>query len=221
MTLIQIILRLLLAVACSAVIGFEREAAQKDAGFRTHMLVGVGAAMFTIVGIIGFDGDPSRVAAQVVTGIGFLGAGAIFKEGATVKGLTTAAGLWAVAAVGMASGAGAIVLAVAGTTMVAIVLVTFRKADEVVARRKQRMPDQIEITIDNTKHLESVLKFARRIDESVQQLSFKRIGDQSGVLIISVQTETAGMLCEMLSSHKGISSAERLRPLYWERPGKD
>ena len=225
MTLIQIILRLLLAVACSAVIGFEREAAQKDAGFRTHMLVGVGAAMFTIVGIIGFDGDPSRVAAQVVTGIGFLGAGAIFKEGATVKGLTTAAGLWAVAAVGMAAGAGSIVLAVAGTALVSTVLIGFRKADEMLARRKLQMPDQIE-TIDDTKHLEAVLKFASRIDASVQQLSFKRAGDKSGgdksgVLIISVQPDTAGMLCEMLSSHKGVSSAELLRPLYWERPGGD
>jgi putative Mg2+ transporter-C (MgtC) family protein len=221
MTVIQILVRMLLAAACSAVIGFERESAQKDAGLRTHMLVGVGAAMFTIVGIIGFDGDPSRVAAQIVTGIGFLGAGAIFKEGATVKGLTTAAGLWAVAAVGMAAGAGAIAVAVAGTTMVAIVFVAFRKADEVVARRKLRMPDQIEVNLDNTKRLEPVLKFARRIDETVQQLSFKRVGDKGGVLIISVRPETAAMLCEMLSSHKGVSSAEQLRPLFWEHPGKD
>jgi putative Mg2+ transporter-C (MgtC) family protein len=90
------------------VIGIERELRDQAAGLRTHMLVAVGACLFTIVGAYGFGSasDPSRVAAQVVTGIGFLGAGAIIREGVSVRGLTTAASLWVVAAAGTAVGLG-------------------------------------------------------------------------------------------------------------------
>ena len=111
---------LLLAFGLSAVIGLEREIRQKAAGFRTHVLVGTGAAGFTLVSAYGFsavigDGsntDPSRIAAQIVSGIGFLGAGVIFTRRDAVHGLTTAATIWLAAAVGMAAGAGMISLAV-------------------------------------------------------------------------------------------------------------
>jgi putative Mg2+ transporter-C (MgtC) family protein len=108
-------LRLVVAAALGGVIGLERELDEKAAGLRTHMLVSVGSGLFTLVGAYGFseffDGntvsfDPSRVAAQIVTGIGFLGAGVIFRQGFTVRGLTSAASLWLVAAIGMAAGAG-------------------------------------------------------------------------------------------------------------------
>jgi putative Mg2+ transporter-C (MgtC) family protein len=101
--------RLLVAAVLGALIGLEREIHAHPAGMRTHLLVSLGSAGFTILSIDGFPStiaDPARVAAQIVTGIGFLGAGAILKEGATIKGLTTAASLWVVAAVGMAAGAG-------------------------------------------------------------------------------------------------------------------
>jgi putative Mg2+ transporter-C (MgtC) family protein len=111
----ETLLRLSVATALGGVIGLERELDEKAAGLRTHMLVSVGSALFTLVGAYGFseffDGnavsfDPSRIAAQIVTGIGFLGAGVIFRQGFTVRGLTTAASLWLVAAIGMAAGAG-------------------------------------------------------------------------------------------------------------------
>jgi putative Mg2+ transporter-C (MgtC) family protein len=109
--------RLAAAAALGAAIGLERELDEKAAGLRTHMLVSLGAALFTMVGAYGFHdflvnggavvrADPGRIAAQVVTGIGFLGAGVIFRQGFTVRGLTTAASLWVVAAIGMAAGAG-------------------------------------------------------------------------------------------------------------------
>jgi len=110
-----------------AAIGFERELREHDAGLRTHMLVAVGSALFTIVSAFGFHDvlaesspslvrlDPSRIAAQIVTGIGFLGAGAIIRQGISVRGLTTAATLWVVAAIGMAAGAGSYLVAVFGT----------------------------------------------------------------------------------------------------------
>jgi putative Mg2+ transporter-C (MgtC) family protein len=105
---IDIVIRLAVAAAFGMVIGIERELRDQAAGLRTHMLVAVGACLFTVVSAYGFEsnGDPSRVASNIVTGIGFLGAGAIIREGVSVRGLTTAASLWVVAAVGAAVGVG-------------------------------------------------------------------------------------------------------------------
>jgi putative Mg2+ transporter-C (MgtC) family protein len=122
---IAMILRLLLAAALGAIIGYQRERAGKPAGLRTHILICAGAALFTVVSLYGFDGgaDPSRVAAAVVVGIGFLGAGAIMhREGALVAGLTTAATIWVVAGIGLAVGAGFYVASVVTTIIVLIVL---------------------------------------------------------------------------------------------------
>jgi putative Mg2+ transporter-C (MgtC) family protein len=114
---LDLLARLLVAGILGGAIGAERELREHDAGLRTHMLVAVGAALFTIVSAYawtdfnfsarnGITYDPTRIAAQIVTGIGFLGAGAIIRQGLSVRGLTTAASLWVVAAIGMASGAG-------------------------------------------------------------------------------------------------------------------
>src|SRR6202453_4995774 len=109
-----------LALVLSAAIGLEREVRQKNAGLRTHTLVGVGAALFMLISKYGFTDvlepglvvlDPSRMAAQIVSGVGFLGAGLIFVRRDSVRGLTTAAGIWVTAAVGCAAGAGLLVLA--------------------------------------------------------------------------------------------------------------
>ncbi|OJU39067.1 MAG: hypothetical protein BGN97_12840 [Microbacterium sp. 69-10] len=117
------LLLLVIAFVLSAGIGLERHRKLKSAGLRTHTLVGLGAAVFTLVSAFGFDSvidadivlDPSRIAAQIVSGIGFLGAGVIFVRKNVVSGLTTAASIWVTAAVGMACGAGMPVLAVAAT----------------------------------------------------------------------------------------------------------
>ena len=114
--------RIGIAAAGGAVIGFERRQAGKSAGMRTLMLVSMGAALFTLVSIFGFTGhDPSRVASGIVAGIGFLGAGAILRDGQTVRGLTTAASVWVAAAVGTASGTGLYVVAV-GTAVLAVIV---------------------------------------------------------------------------------------------------
>ncbi|GAA1555125.1 MgtC/SapB family protein [Kribbella sancticallisti] len=119
------LLLLLIAFVLSMIIGVERQLRQKSAGVRTHTLVGTGAAIFTLVSAFGFSNvvgtdvnlDPSRIAAQIVSGVGFLGAGVIFMRRDMVRGLTTAATIWMTAAVGMACGAGMPVLAVAATMM--------------------------------------------------------------------------------------------------------
>jgi putative Mg2+ transporter-C (MgtC) family protein len=112
---------LLVAAGLSGLVGFEREFNQRDAGLRTHIMVGMGAALFTIVGAeLGMD--KTRMAAQVVSGIGFIGAGTIFRAGESIKGLTTAAGLWTVAGIGVAAGFGMIELAVTATLVALLVL---------------------------------------------------------------------------------------------------
>jgi putative Mg2+ transporter-C (MgtC) family protein len=113
---IESIVNMVVAAALSAVIGLERELRNQDAGLRTHMLVGLGAALFASVGI-SLGSDPTRIAAQVVSGIGFLGAGAIFRSGETIRGLTTAAGLWVVASIGVAAGSGLLQMAIIGTAV--------------------------------------------------------------------------------------------------------
>lgn len=112
-------LRLVLAAFCGALVGFERKRRHKDAGIRTHVMVAVGAALFTILSEFAFY-NADRIAANIVTGVGFLGAGVIFFRGRSVTGLTTAAGIWTVAGIGMACGSGMYALAMVATMLVVI-----------------------------------------------------------------------------------------------------
>jgi putative Mg2+ transporter-C (MgtC) family protein len=125
-TEVEIILRLLLAAALGAGIGYQRERANKPAGLRTHVLISLGSALFTVVSIFGFGGgvDASRVAAGVVTGIGFIGAGVIFRgmRGDHVMGLTTAASIWATASIGLAAGVGMYLIATVVAAITVLVL---------------------------------------------------------------------------------------------------
>lgn len=121
--IIDISIRLVVAMILGGIIGLERDYRAKDAGFRTHFLVAIGSALFTLISMYGFeDGvkDTSRVAAQVVSGIGFLGAGLIVFQKNVIRGLTTAAGLWVTAAVGMACGTGQYYLAVFVTALMLV-----------------------------------------------------------------------------------------------------
>jgi putative Mg2+ transporter-C (MgtC) family protein len=140
------LLRLALAAVLGGLIGVERELREREAGLRTHLLVALGSALFTIVGAYGFHdflesgqsvvrADPTRIAAQIVTGIGFLGAGAIIRQGFSVRGLTTAATLWVVAAVGLAAGAGYYSAAVITTALVLIALYPLRILAYQILRR--------------------------------------------------------------------------------------
>ncbi|WP_261541947.1 MgtC/SapB family protein [Burkholderia multivorans] len=145
---VELLGRLLLAALLGSVIGLERERLNWAAGLRTHMLVCVGAALTMLVSTYGFEDvagrngvvlDPSRVAAQVVSGIGFLGAGSILLRGEVVRGLTTAASLWAVAGVGLAVGGGMIVASVGATVIVLVILAGVKPLERrFIAQRQQR-----------------------------------------------------------------------------------
>ena len=126
-----------------AAIGFEREMHRQPAGFRTHSLVALGSALFTIISAYGFAGsivDPTRIAAQIVSGIGFIGAGTILQHRGNIRGLTTAASLWAVAAIGMAAGAGLLALALIGTLLILVVLSLLDNVEDFVRRRLRLEP---------------------------------------------------------------------------------
>lgn len=151
---LDLALRLLAAAVLGAVIGFEREIHDHPAGMRTHLLVSLGSAAFTVLSIYAFTDpsapagtapvDTSRVAAQVVTGIGFLGAGAIIKYGTSVRGLTTAASLWATAAVGMAVGAGWWLVALVAT---AIVVFSLWPLNSIVNRIRVHGPRPLRVRV--------------------------------------------------------------------------
>ncbi|WP_341534001.1 MgtC/SapB family protein [Sporosalibacterium faouarense] len=131
------LIRLGLSIALSSLIGLERESVKRPAGFRTHVLVCVGSTLVMLVSIFIFHEykdlttlQPDRLGAQVISGIGFLGAGTIIREGSSVKGLTTAAGLWAVACIGLAVGSGFYLGAILTTILVLITLALFSKVEK-------------------------------------------------------------------------------------------
>jgi putative Mg2+ transporter-C (MgtC) family protein len=152
----EMLIRLVVAAALGSLIGFERERLLWAAGIRTHMLVCVGSCLIMIVSQYGFSSiltqqnvvlDPSRIAAQVVSGIGFLGAGAILARGEIVKGLTTAASIWTVAAVGLAVGGGLYLAASASTVIILIILAGIKPLEEAYRSRNQSC--QLKIEVDN------------------------------------------------------------------------
>ena len=149
-TQLELTVRLVVALLLGGVIGWERELARMPAGFRTHALVSLGSAIFTVISAFAFTGpgsDPTRIAAQIVSGIGFIGAGTILQHRGHIRGLTTAASLWSVAAIGTAAGAGLYIVAIVGTLLILIVLSILDRIEEFARRRLQlNSPDAHEST---------------------------------------------------------------------------
>ena len=180
----EALLRLALAAVFGGAIGIEREFREREAGLRTHMLVSVGSALFTITSAYGFRdflvhgtnvvrADPSRVAAQIVTGIGFLGAGAIIRQGLAVRGLTTAATLWVCAAIGLAAGTGYYSAALMTTLVVVFLLWPMR----IVARRVFDRPHthRLEVRLGGDGGSSAVLEVLERL--GVRITSFDLVED--------------------------------------------
>lgn len=150
-TQLDLALRLTVGLILGALIGFERELHRQPAGFRTHSLVSLGAALFTVVSAFGFGGDmvdPTRIAAQIVSGIGFIGAGTILQYRGHIRGLTTAASLWSVAAIGTAAGAGLYVVAIVGTVLILVILSLLDSVENFAKRRLRLPPSRFELPDD-------------------------------------------------------------------------
>lgn len=142
---IETVTRVLLAIAAGAAIGLERELSAQPAGLRTHLLLSLGACLFALAGLTYSAGDPSRIAAQVASGVGFLGAGVILRDQFRVKGLTTAASLWVAAALGVAAGAGAYEAGAIITVAALVVLVGLKWVEDVALRRHREQ--QLSVTL--------------------------------------------------------------------------
>jgi putative Mg2+ transporter-C (MgtC) family protein len=186
---LDIVLRVVLAAALGGAIGLERELRDREAGLRTHLLVSVGAALFTMVSAYawtdwqfsqrnGLVFDPTRIAAQVVTGIGFLGAGAIIRQGLSVKGLTTAATLWVVAAIGMAAGVGYYEAALVTTALVLVSLWPLRIIAYRLSARTRPEEGHLAVDLPAGASAVSVLDAAEKAGAEVTSLEFEEEGDR-------------------------------------------
>jgi putative Mg2+ transporter-C (MgtC) family protein len=189
------IVRLVVAAVLGAAIGYERERHGHQAGMRTYALLSLGAALFTVLSIDGFTGhgasvDPSRLAAQVVSGVGFLCAGAIFREGFTIRGLTTAAALWAAAAVGMAAAAGAELIAFAATAIALFFLWPANRIGSMVGPRSHRA-FRFSIDCDDEQGLERAIEVISVENGSTSELKSSYESDQlNATMIVTLPRES-------------------------------
>ena len=217
---LEVVVRVALAAALGGAIGLERELREREAGLRTHMLVSVGAALFTLVSAYawtdwrfstpeGLVFDPTRITAQVVTGIGFLGAGAIIRQGLSVRGLTTAATLWVVAAIGMASGAGYYAAAVFTTALVLVSLWPLRILAYRISLRIRPEEGRVVVDLPAGASAVSVLEAVERTGADVTSLEFEEEADRRQVeLAVRLGTDrSAAELIDSLAQIEGVRGA--------------
>lgn len=226
----DLLLRIFAAAALGGVLGLERDVHGRGAGLRTHLLVSAGAALFTILsthvavfGVVATEGfskvtDPGRIAAQIVTGIGFLGAGVIIKEGFTVRGLTTAACLWIAAAIGMAAGAGFYSIAAITTAMALFALIFLRRFESLYPRDAYR---DLYVSVANDVDISAILEIVKKNDGEVIFFGLDRNYDEPMTTVkVSLRLSSKG-------THDRLStvmvkqleqSGILLRSVKWVRP---
>ena len=188
----EILVRLALVVVLCGAIGLERQARDQIAGLRTHVLVGLGAGLFTLVSAYGFaessrSVDPTRISAQIVSGIGFLGAGVILRHGITVRGVTTAAALWISAAIGMATAAGFYVGAIATTGIALVTLVALRRLKPVVKRHLGSERLSLELDLAPGASMRALLGELRGLNLRVEGLDREVLDDNRELLRLDVR----------------------------------
>ncbi len=215
----EMIFKLALACILGGLIGLERESLNRPAGLRTYTLVCVGSTLAMIVSIDIYllyhhtvQADPGRIAAQVISGIGFLGAGTIMREGATVRGLTTAAGLWVVACIGLAVGAGLYLPAVVTTLLILFVLIYFVKFEQVVTglREYKGMVILVEDGPGQVGNIGSILGEMGVLIKNIQ-LSRTETEDLEVELLLELPTGISiNEVIDELSAIKGLRSIDRL-----------
>ena len=214
----EIVLRVILAGVFGGAIGAEREIREREAGLRTHMLVAAGSGLFTVLSAYGFAGvagdipgtapiDPTRIAAQIVSGIGFLGAGAILKDGVVIRGLTTAASLWATSAVGMAAGAGEYVIGIVAT---ATILVSLWPINAIAERlHGTTIPAvQVRLSLDRLEVLGDVtgLLVSQRLE--IGQISTTRLGKNAYRADITIRGRTPSVIANAIAAVDDIAGVD-------------
>ncbi|ADO76197.1 MgtC/SapB family protein [Halanaerobium praevalens] len=210
----NIIINLILALFLSGLIGFEREQHDRPAGLRTHVLVGTGATIIMMISLamhnIHVENDAGRIAAQVVSGVGFLGAGTIIKEGFSVKGLTTAASLWATAAIGLAIGGNFYFLAVLTTLFVIVSLyllnsIEFNKNSNKYRRLKFRLKNENEILskISNILNTDQL-----RIRGMQIKRDFRKLSESENEIIVKYKLESGDKEKLLQAANKLLENEE-------------
>ena len=195
--------RLLASAGLGAALGVERELNAQPAGFRTHLLVCLGSALFTVGGAAYGDGDPTRVAAQVASGIGFLGAGAILRDAGGVKGLTTAGNLWVTAAVGLACGLGAIPAAVIATAIALVALVLLKRvAGLLFPQQRGRV---IELTVERSEALREVARqVAQVLGSRVDVFRVAPDGEGRTLLVLRAQLRRGFLVLDLADELRAV-----------------
>lgn len=205
--LLDVFARLAVAAALSGIIGLEREVAQKNAGLRTHMLVGLGAGVFTLLSIEfprSAVSDPARIAAQIVTGVGFLGAGAIFRSGFSVRGLTTAAGMWSAAAVGMAAGVGYFAVAIIATVVAVAVLYLVGVAQWLLRGRRGHATTAVRIRMSDPALVETAREAAGHLVSPGGAVAIHEIGSDRATINVMIEPRMADGIMIRLSQIPGV-----------------
>jgi putative Mg2+ transporter-C (MgtC) family protein len=207
------ILRLLLALALGGIIGAERELRDKPAGLRTIMFISTGSALFTIFSIhlapgLALSGDPARIAAQIVTGVGFLGAGAIMREGGEIRGLTTAATIWLAAALGMGAGMGLYLFSTLATLIILVALLFFPSVEHGMGSFSQVHEYQV-TTSAGPERYDELLRLFDSHHLRVLSKRRKRIGDELIVtLVVSGRPVNHSRLADVLFQDPAIKAVE-------------
>ncbi len=213
-----VLLRLSLALVLGTLVGIERERGERAAGLRTHALVALGSCLIMIVSAFGFTDilgtqnvilDPSRIAAQVISGIGFLGAGTILLRKEIIKGLTTAAAIWVVAAIGLACGAGLLVEALITTGFTIIVLTLFRSLRQRLHRLPEALPLRIKVTAVNETLLRRVYETCVHTGATIDMLEVQ-MGNGKDKLEIECTTNEALHLTQALIALRAEAGMETL-----------
>jgi putative Mg2+ transporter-C (MgtC) family protein len=213
-TEIEQLARLAIAAVLGGMVGAERELSDQPAGLRTHILLTIGACLFTLISAYGFgpNSDPSRLAAQIVTGIGFLGGGAILRHGFTIRGLTTAASIWATCALGVAVGVGSYVLAVGATVLVLGVLVGLRAIRNVL-RHYAASREELTVLTDPDFQTEKLTELLHREGVSVRGLQREVGTDGSGRVLLVAKLPARYRAAQLVEE---IAALDGVREVEWE-----
>ena len=208
-TQLEFLVRILLAGICGGIIGYERKSRNKEAGIRTHLIVASGAALIMIVSKYGFSDilgdkgialDPSRIAAQIVTGVGFLGAGMIFMRKNTISGLTTAAGIWATSAIGMAIGSGLYLLGIVTAVLIVLVQIILHQNHRWL---KESYKEELSFVIDRNK-------------DALKDLQERLKGLQIEILNVTLTQEQDSYQVDLVVSFPDTYQAARLLDVFHE-----
>ena len=217
---LECLIRILLACFCGFIIGLERSKRQKEAGIRTHIILAMGCAIMTIVSKYGFTDvikqgmnvEPSRLASNIITGIGFLGAGVIFVRGGSVRGLTTAAGLWACACMGLSIGIGFYTIAILGTVFALVAFLLLPRLEILLTRGSNRV--ELHIELYSRQDLKKLIDYIRSKGGKINLIDYNSSYANSGLSVYTINmiswTKNTGILIKDILELEYVNFVEEI-----------